>query len=226
VRTVTAARPKLNILLSLLLAIGTLAALGHPASHAAGALSLAAAPGTQVCDTRGAASLCANRNQGGETYYTDVIAWRLGDPNNTFAWRHLNGMCADGHVTESPPCPFTPGGGLNTRYNHAVIAQLWDYPTSAGGGNGLCVADNGAGTGETLLDACGDVFGHGAANGTIFILAQGDIHTTYAVSRYWSDLPRGGNGTMPLFLCVQGAGVPLTEASTSGSAGICQWREV
>jgi hypothetical protein len=136
-------------------------------------------------------------------------------------------MCANGHVTANPPCPFTPGGGLNARYNHAVIASLEDY--DSGFYPGLCVADDRAGGGGTMLDLCPDAAGNGGANGTIFILPQFEnnpMTSTYAVSRYWSDNTFGGNGTRPAWLCVVGKGGSLTETDFSGDAGICQWNIV
>jgi hypothetical protein len=209
---------------SLLLAIGMLSAFRYQTPQAARPpWRAAASTGIEICDAKGSASLCANRQNGSSGIYTYVIGWSAGDPNDTFDWLTLPGMCTNGHVTQNPPCPFAPGGGLNTRYNHATIAELWDY--NSGFYPGLCVADDGAGSGATLLNICPDASGNGGANGTIFILPQYP-NTTYAVNRYWSDNTFGGDGTQPAWLCVVGRGGPLTEASFSGNAGICQWNTV
>jgi hypothetical protein len=230
-------RPKLSLLLSLLLVMGICAAVQYPAAQAtgvtaarpaaaAGAAGAPVPPLTQICDARGSSSLCANRAGGGLNAGTNVIAWTPGDFNNQFAWGFLGNMCNHGTVSANPPCPFTPGGGLNSRYNGAFIGDILDSGLSPT----LCVADNGAGTGATVLNTCPDFNGNGGANGTIFILPQVQNPmspaTTYAVNRFWSDNSSGGNGRAPRWLCVEGRGQFLFENESQGAAGICQWNQV
>jgi hypothetical protein len=219
-------RPRLSLLVSLLLALGVLAAVQYHVPQAARATALASpaaapahAPPLEICDVTGSPRLCANRAGGGQGAGTTVIAWPQGDNNNDFFWEWLSGMCGHGRVTANPPCPFTPGGGLNSRYNGAFIAAIWDS-------HFLCLANL---NGGTILETCPDINGNGGADGTIFILPQivnpSSPQTTYAVNRYWSDNPSGGNGTSPRWLCVLFKGSILTENSPQGNAGTCQWNQ-
>jgi hypothetical protein len=218
-----------------MLAIGALSAFQYGRPEPAKASPLKAAQATaarrapiaEVCTDMGSSSLCANRNGGGTNPGTYVIGWSAGDNNNDFAFAYLTGMCGNGKVTASPPCPFTPNGGLNARYNGKMIAAIFNLTT------GLCIADSGTGSGATVLDKCPDLDGNGGADGTIFVLSQATSPTippptTYVVNRYWSDqlIPGGGRGTQPRWLCTIGKGLFLIENNPTGHAGLCQWNEI
>jgi hypothetical protein len=214
---------------SLLLAIAALSAFRYQPPQAPRAASpRITVPVKEICDVQSSASTCANREFGNNFAGASVIAWSAGDNNNAFDWVFLAGMCNGGRVSANPPCPFNPGGGLNSRYNGAWIAEMEDLDSSA---PTLCLADNGQGDGSTVLNTCPDFQGNGGGNGTIFVLAQANpldyLHTTtYAVNRYWSNNPAGGNGTSPRWLCDVGKGFDLWEDSPYGSAGTCQWNEL
>jgi hypothetical protein len=181
---------------------------------------------SEVCSDQGSKSLCANRAGGGTALGTAVIGWSAGDPNNDFAFGYLTSMCGAGKVTQNPPCPFTDGGGLNTRYNGKVLVEIGSLT------NG-CVADSGTGSGFTVLGRCPNGGGGGGAFGTIFVLSQdSNINapppTTYAVNVDWSnsDAPGGGEGTDPRWLCVRAKGQQLDEISPEANEGSCQWNEL
>jgi hypothetical protein len=229
---------KMSIAVGLLMMVGVLSAVqsaGTSAAQASSSLTAAQAgraaapaqaPISQVCTAQGATSLCANRNAGATAPGTYVIAWSAGDPNDDFAIIYLSGACGHGKVTANPPCPFTPNGGLNSKYNGRMIAKIYNWETE------LCVADSGTGSGATVLDKCPDADGNGGADGTIFVLSQLTSPvipptTTYAVNRYWSNslAPGGGAGTKARWLCTVNKGYFLIENNPSGVAGRCQWRE-
>jgi hypothetical protein len=233
-----ARRPRRSaVLVSFLAAVAALCALAYaapqparaaPAQAAAPAMAARGAqspPIAEVCDWLGSKSLCANRNAGGTTTGTYVIAWSAGDPNNDFYFGWLTAMCGNGYVTVNPPCPFSNRGTLNQRYVGAPIAQIVNFDT------GLCVAATNAYSGSTMLDLCNNPAGNGGAIGTIFVLPQvrdriNPNWPSYAVSRFWSNDVLGGNGTKPAWLCVIGKGSILTENSASGNAGTCEWNEL
>lgn len=190
------------------------------ASQARASLTAApAAPIAQICSAQGSKSLCANRASGGTTLGTAVIGWSAGDANNDFAYGYLTSMCGNGHVSNSGECPFTPGGGLNRRYNGDLIVEIVSLIEG-------CIADSGFGTGFTVLGTCPNSAGAGGAFGVDFVLSQdNNINqappTRYAVSVGWSnsDDPGGGEGTDPRWLCVRAKGQQLEENSPNGNAG-------
>lgn len=217
-----------------------LAASVTPAAASQGRASLTAAPAaraapaqgpiSQICSAQGSASLCANRAGGGEAAGTAVIGWSAGDRNNDFAYGYLTSMCGNGHVSNSGECPFTPGGGLNRRYNGDLIVEIASLSTPLNEG---CIADSGFGTGFTVLGRCPNSAGGGGAFGVDFVLAQdNNINqappTTYVVSVGWSnsDAAGGGGGSAPRWLCVRAKGQQLEENSPNGNAGSCQWNEL
>jgi hypothetical protein len=221
--------------MSILLAAGVLSAVSVTGAPAAGAATTQTAahtvkkvaqPLTQVCTPQGANSLCANRDGGSENPGTYVIAWPPGSEYNDFVFESLTSMCNGGKVSAQMECPFTPNKGLNTKYNGAIIVQLYNWAT------GLCAGDSGVGSGSTSLLQCGNTSGVGGADGTIFILSNvtsviGRTTTTYAVNRYWSNYTGmgGGNGSKARWLCSLAQDLPLYENLTTGSAGKCQWYE-
>jgi hypothetical protein len=229
---------RLVTLVSLLMLAGLLSAGQYLGTPPAGASSSrpavpatrvvpAQAPISEVCTDQGAKSLCANRNAGGHSAGTYVIAWSAGDPNDDFAFFYLTGMCNAGKVSADLECPFTPNKGLNATYKGRSIVEIYNWDT------GLCVADSGSGSGATVLDKCPDGNGNGGADGTIFTLSNatqtsGKPPTTYVVNRYWSDFSGegGGNGTKARWLCPIGKGLFLIENNPQGLAGSCQWKEI
>jgi hypothetical protein len=238
VKSAITRKPRLAAVMASLLMVGVLAAVqgaGTPAARASSSVAStppasavpAQGPLSEVCSYQGSASLCANRQGGATSAGTFVIGWSAGTANNDFSFGYLTGMCNGGRVTANPPCPFTSGGGLNSRYNGKVIAMIYNWASE------LCVADSGSGSGSTVLDKCPDVDGNGGADGTIFVLAQATNPlnappVTYVVNRYWSDFTGegGGKGTSPRWLCVISKGLPLYENYSSGNAGMCQWNEI
>jgi hypothetical protein len=232
----TVRRPRLITLMCLLLILGALSALGYGRPQPARAVSrpgaapaaLAAAarraPLNQICSAQGSSSLCANRNGGGTSPGTPVIAWSAGDNNDDFQWLFLSGMCNHGTVSTSPACPFTNGGGLNSRYAGRFIAEINWIGTS------LCVANDTSASGFADLGTCPDFNGNGGANGTIFVLPEVtnpmNPATTFAVNRYWSDNSGGGNGRNPRWMCVFARGVRLWLDSDTPTAGACQWNQL
>jgi len=237
--TVVSRKPRRFVgLVSLLMLTGLLCAGQYIGTSAAGASSsLAAVPAarvvpaqaliSQICTPQGAHALCMNRNGGGHSPGTYVIAWSANDPNDDFAFFYLTGMCNAGKVSADLECPFTPNKGLNAKYNGHSIVEIYNWDT------GLCVADSGTGSGATVLDKCPDGNGNGGADGTIFTLSNatqtsGKPPTTYVVNRYWSDFSGegGGNGTTPKWLCTIGKGLFLIENNPQGLAGPCQWQEI
>jgi hypothetical protein len=180
-----------------------------------------AQPTFQICNDRGAQSLCLNRLGGGTRPGTSIIGWSAGDNNNGFAFISLSGMCNHGRVSSFLQCPFTPNRGLNDRYDGAsIVAIQWTKP-----GSGLCVADSGIGSGSAILDRCPDIYGNGGANGTIFTLSQSG-NPTYVVNRYWSNNIGGGNGYNPRWMCVYLKAAPVFLNSNAGLAGYCQFNEI
>lgn len=180
-----------------------------------------AAPTFEVC-TATSTPLCLNRNGGGTGVGTSVIGYTIHDKNNDFFFLQLSAMCNHGYVSESPACPFTNGGGLNTRYRGKSIVEIVASNT-----NNMCVADNGTGSGFAALEKCPDNNGQNGGTGTVFVLAQNG-NPTYVVNKYWTNYTGqyGGGGSNPRWMCSFVRGTAVTINHDTGSAGTCQWNEI
>jgi hypothetical protein len=213
-----------------MLVLGALSAFQYGRPQPAGAspapATLAAAhraPAHEICTDQGAKSLCANRDGGGTAENTPVIAWSAGDNNNDFEWSFLVTDCNHGTVSVSPPCPFQTAA-LNSQFRGKFIASLFNIST------GLCVGNSNNAQNNPFgdLEQCPAVNGAGGGWGTVFVLP--DIinpmspNTTYAVNRFWSDAPSGGNGSAK-YLCPFGRGLKLW-LDGSQQAGVCQWNQL
>jgi hypothetical protein len=184
------------------------------------AIPASAAPTFEVC-TATSTPLCLNRQGGGTGTGTAVIGWTIHDNNNDFIFLQRTGMCNNGYVSNSMECPFTPGGGLNKRYDGKSIVEIEANTANR------CVGDNGAGTGGASLELCPDENGQHGGIGTIFVLAQNG-NPTYVVNKYWSNYTGsgGGGGSNPRWMCSFVRGATVTINHDTGSAGTCQWNEI
>jgi len=158
--------------------------------------------------------LCVNRAGGGRGIGASVIGWSKDfDTNEDFQLVNLYSMCNGGLVSANEECPFTPGGGLNKKYNDRPIDIVKAYNEN------LCVATNA--NGKAVLNLCPDHEGNGGANGTIMVYSN----QSYLVNRYWSNNPAGGNGTSPNWMCVGSRGDQIILDYPFGTSNICQWQE-
>jgi hypothetical protein len=119
---------------ALVLSIGLLTvspAEAAPAAARTASAPAAAPPDYQICNSEGG-QRCMNRNRGGLSNGTLVIAWYEGDPNDDFQWLELGTYCGGGHVTAS--CPSWGNSALNKMYNGSVIVENYSH--------GKCLALN------------------------------------------------------------------------------------
>jgi len=192
----------------------------HSSATGASHSLVSARPSWEICTAQGSTSLCLNRQGGGTRAGTGVIGWSAGDNNNDFIFVSISNMCENGRVSAVMQCPFTPGGGLNSRYDGHNIVKI-----VANGTNNLCVGDTATASGNAALEQCPDNNGNGGL-GTIFVLSQ-FVYPSYVVNREWSNSTAtgGGGGRNPRWMCSFVRGFPVSISSTTGSAGVCQWRE-
>lgn len=179
----------------------------------------AQAPPYQIATVQGSSSLCLNRAGGGTGAGTHVIGYNCGDPNDDFEFIWLGGMCGGGYVTYKPvACPYA-NSAIDAQYDGAAIVELYNYHAF------LCVGNSGSGA--TILNQCPDQYGNGGANGTIFTMS--DVYdfpnyhgqATYLVNLYWTN-----NANSPRWLCITGYRQQLTENSSVGASGSCQFHSI
>ena len=170
----------------LLLAAGAAATAGAAPAHAS--------PTVEVCTNQGGSSQCMNRKGGIDDPGTPVIGWSAGDDNNGFQFVHLTGMCNDGYVSASGECPFTPGGGLNAKFNGDPIMEIQDLSNGS-----LCVGTTSNGSAELTL--CPTSSGTGGGDGVIDVMTSVPDDTAI-INRFWSDNDSCGSGKAPCGACV------------------------
>jgi hypothetical protein len=173
----------------------------------------------QLCTVNNQYSLCLNRGGGGTGPGTWVVGWSAdGNNNNDFEYGFLTGMCGGGRVIvyAGGGCPFTPGSGLNARFDGAYIVDLYAYNENE------CVGTTGMG--NAILTACPDRNGNGGANGTIDVILNDTNNPTPIINRYWSNY-FGQNH----YICSsppRGQQINLNNIVLSGYPPQCEWNEV
>jgi hypothetical protein len=76
-------------------------------------------------------NLCMT-NKNGTLAAGNIISGSAQSGNSNQHWEFiLSSACGDGHVHQSPACPFANGSGLNTQFNgdQIVIMRLLDHPS-------------------------------------------------------------------------------------------------
>ncbi len=157
----------------------------------------------ELKDDNGGSSLCFNRDGGGTSDNTPVIAYNCGNINNDFYWGYLTTMCGGGTVTQT--CPFTVGSGLNAALygDPIIVEQAYNELACVGGESSTdndaklegCPADNGSGGGWSTIDV--GVYSRG--NNPAYQII---------VNRNWSDrlYGLGGSGACYGLQCAQVVG--------------------
>src|SRR5271170_4846253 len=158
--------------------------------------------GPQIVSTA-AGTLALNSQFGDHSPSSYVIAYNLGNTNNTYELQHLTGICNGGYVENQDglACPFADGSGLNNRYAGDAIVQIIDYDT-VGENPPLCVAASTSGAGvEGGCSTIDNNFGWGGASGSVFVLSAiknfPNLGTTpfWAVNYYYTNMGICGANT-------------------------------
>ena len=152
---------------------------------------------------------CMNRAQGGYTANsTPVITYTHDlDGNENFATATVTLCNSAGTVTAT--CPFS-NTSIDAQYigRPTVVVVAYNHSPS------LCAGDNGFGSGQ--LVNCPTASGSGGGNGTIDVVSS----SNYLINRYETN-----KSNAKRWICELAFDQALDMVSSTGDAGVCQWKE-
>lgn len=196
-----------------------LAALAVPATIVAGSLPASAAGGhasgpharaqllaayySQLCE-HDSPNLCwRDPSDGGPG--TGVVNSGWGTDNARLWNMFTDSSRCGGHVSNANACPFTPGGGLNSKYNGDRIVYVQNY------GSSYCAGSSLSDYAFVYMHSCDSVNGVNEL-ATVFVEEQFSTHFRL-VSVVWSDRCEGSLCNIPYYITgtnTNDAGLSLT----------------